>query len=443
MVDEGVFYRNFAAEHRLIVKGQGAYIYDKQGNRYLQASSGPTLHNVGHGVKEIVDAMAKQALELAFLQLPLVSEPLLRLAARVAAIAPVDHGKVYFTPGGSEANETAIQIALAYHRAKGRAERWRFIGRWQSHHGAGLGAISLGGRPSARRHLEPLLAKYHHIPPPNCYRCWWKRTYPDCSMTCADELERAIQLAGPETVCGFITEAINGPSIAGLTPPPEYYPRIRDICDRHDLLFVVDEVMSGFGRTGENFAIDHWPVAPDMITFGKGVAGGYYPLGGVIVAGSIVDLLAEEGIGLGTTYSHVGDPLGMAVGEAVLDVIETGNLIENAQRQGRYLRQCLVELAEDHPSIGIVRGRGLFLGVEFVKNRVTREPFALETSFVKKLVRLMWDRGISIRGDSLCIDGVAGDEIRVAPPLIISREQADEIAMALDESLTALECDLL
>lgn len=437
--DNHVFYRTFFADHPLIEKGEGAYIYDAQGKRYLQGSSGPTLINIGHGVVEIVEVMANQARKLAFIQLPLRSEPLMRMAKRVTEMAPKGLNKVFFTPGGSEANETAIQLARHYHLGKGNTQRYKFVGRWQCHHGATLGCISLSGRPSSRRSFQPLLLDFPHIVPPNCYRCPLGKTYPGCGAACADELERIVLRSGPDTISGFITEAINGPSIAGLTPPPEYYPRIREICDKYDLLFVVDEVMSGFGRTGANFAIDHWRVVPDMITFGKGVAGGYFSLGGVIIADKVVDVFIESKQRMGTSYSHIGDPLAMAIGDTVLEMIQTKGLVENAKVQGEYLLKRLGDLANHHRSIGIVRGRGLLLGVEFVKDRETKEPFPAAISFSRRLARYMWHKGVSIRADSLCIDGVAGDEIRIAPPLIISQVEADEIIAALDESLTEVE----
>jgi len=380
MHNDHVFYRNLLAEYPTIVRGEGVFVYDSEGKRYLDSCSGANVTDLGYGVEEIIEAMTQQARKIGYVHASRFrSEPIIEMADRVVEMAPAGLNRVYFVPGGSEANESALKLARQYHLGNGNLQKYIFVGRWQCFHGGTIAALSMTGKTSMRRELGPLLLRFPHIVPPYCYRCPLGQSYPGCEVACADELERMALQSNVETISGFITEVINGPSIAGLTPPPEYYPRIREICDKYDLLFVVDEVMTGFGRTGANFAIDHWGVTPDIITFGKGIAGGYGVLGGLIVADEITDVLIQKREGqFYNSYSHCGDPLSTAVGAAVLKFIKAHDLVEKARQKGEYLLTNLKELAGKHPTMGDVRGKGLQLGVEFVKDKETKEPFPTE-----------------------------------------------------------------
>jgi adenosylmethionine-8-amino-7-oxononanoate aminotransferase len=445
MTEDHVLYRDFSREYPTIVRGRGVYLFDGEGTRYLDASGGPTLINIGHGVQEVADAVHRQASEIAFVHgSTFRSQPLLDLAALMAEMAPPGMNKVYVTPGGTEANESAMKLGRIYHRGNGNEERYKVIGRRQSFHGTCLGALSMSGHPGLRRNMGPWLLDFPKIMPPYCYRCPLDKTYPECKVTCADDLERAILLNGPDTILAHIVEPLSGASIAAMAPPLEYYPRIREICDRYDVLLIDDEVMTGFGRTGANFALDHWGVIPDIITVGKGAGGGYVPLGAIIVSDKVVDIHLRKGTGtFFDGYSHSGDPVSCAGALATLQVIKRDRLVERARTMGEYLADALCELQDRHPTIGDLRGKGLMRGIEFVKDRETKEPFAREVGFARRLARAVFDRGVVITAGSSCIDGIAGDEMRITPPFIIARNEIDEMIAALDLSLTELERELL
>lgn len=442
-----VLYRNLLTEYRTIERGEGVYLYDTEGKRYLDAIGGANVADIGHGVVEVAEAMAKQAKKIAFVHgSRFRNQPLIDFADLVVKMAPPGLNKVYITPGGTEAIESSIKLIRHYHLGKGQAERYQFISRWHSFHGTTLGSLELTGFgfPGMRRGFGPWLQGFPKIVAPYCYRCPFGKSYPDCDVACADDLERTIQLVGPETIAGFIAEPIIGTAMAGVTPPPEYYPRIREICDEYDVMFIVDEVMVGFGRTGANFAIDHWDVVPDIIAFGKGVSGGYYPLGGFIVHDKIIDVLVNQGDGtFFDGYSHSGEPLSCTVGIAVQEFVKKNKLIERAKEMGTYLQGRLEVLYEKHPSIGDVRGRGLHVGVEFVKDRVTKEPFAAEVGFASRLSNAAMDRGVVLFTSSGFIDGQLGDQLVLCPPLVISKDELDEVIAVLDESLGELEQELL
>jgi len=441
MYKDHIFHRDPQEEYPLIVKGEGIYLYDNTGKRYLDACGGSTAVPIGHGSKEVAEAMAEQAKEIAYLHDPFISQALLEVTEKIAAMSPPGMGKVFLVSGGSEANESALKLTRQYHLGKGNPHKYKFIARWYCHHGVTVGAASMSSKPYARRNMEPLLLDFPHIMPPYCYRCPWSQSYPGCGVLCADVLEREILRSGPETVAAFITEVINGPNISGLTPPPEYYPRIREICDKYDVLFVVDEVMTGFGRTGANFAIDHWGVIPDIITFGKGgVSGGYSPLGGIIVADNVVHVL-WEGEQRRFRYGHCysGNPVSARVGCVVLDIIKEQGLVQSAKERGGYLLDRLLRLQEDHASVGDVRGKGLMVGVEFVKDKTTKETFPPEVNFAGRLAQLTMAEGVMIFPFQGCVDNVAGDEILITPPLTISEGEIDEVVGAIDKSLTKLE----
>jgi adenosylmethionine-8-amino-7-oxononanoate aminotransferase len=254
-----IFYRNLNRVYPIIEHGQGIYLYDTDGNEYLDFGSGIAVVNIGYNVPEVIQAMADQSQKASFIySAPFTNEPQIRLSKKIIDLAPEGMSKVIFVSGGSEAVETAIKLARQYHLERGKESKYRIISRWTGYHGNTLGALSASGRPSWRYHYTPYLQNFPHIHPPYCYRCPYEKTYPECNVFCAHELERVINFEGADYISAFIAEPVIGTSATGVTPPPEYYPIIRDICTRHDILFISDEVITGFGRTGANFGIDHW-----------------------------------------------------------------------------------------------------------------------------------------------------------------------------------------
>ncbi|MEW5960669.1 MAG: aspartate aminotransferase family protein [Chloroflexota bacterium] len=433
-----VFYRRMGHARPMISHGEGIYLYDTAGKRYIDASGGPVLVNIGHGVKEVVQAMAGQAGLAAYVHATMfTSQALEDYSAALAEVVPLDNPRFFYLGSGSEAVETAIKFARQVQVERGETRRYQIIARWHSYHGTTLGALAMSGRPGLRQFYEPLLVQTPHIQPPYCYRCPFKLEYPQCGLRCAYALEEAVKLNGKDTIAAFLAEPISGASLAAVTPPPEYWPLIRQICDHYGVLLIADEVMTGFGRTGAWFGIQHWRVEPDIMTMAKGAAGGYFPLS--ITAMKTADVQAiRRGRGdfnHGGTFSH--HPVGMAAGLAVLRYLQQHNLIEAAQLQGEKLGQKLQAAFGEHAHIGDIRGRGLMWGLEFVADRETREPFPAERGLAKKVGDAAFDRGLIIYPSGGNVDGLRGDQVMVAPPFIVTDEQLDEIVGLLAAAIGA------
>jgi adenosylmethionine-8-amino-7-oxononanoate aminotransferase len=424
--------RDFGKIYPVITRGQGVFLYDQAGREYLDAVGGIAVVNVGHAVPEIVAAMTAQAERVAFVHGgSFANEPAQALAEELAAWAPAGMRKVLLLSGGSEATETALKLARQYHLERGRAGKYRMISRWISYHGNTLGALSMSGRTAWRREFAPLLLDFPKIPAPYCYRCPYGQTYPSCDVACANELERTITLEGADSIAAFIAEPVIGTSAAGVTPPPAYYPRIREICDRHDVLFIADEVINGVGRTGRNFGIDHWGVTPDMITTAKALSSGYAPLAAVILHDRVYEAIAR---GSGRTtqgFTYSGHPVSAAVGLAVLRYLTAHDLVANAARIGRVLLDRLQALRR-FPIVGDVRGTGLIQGVEFVADQATQRPFPPEMGVTHRIVEAALEEGVMVvPGMSGMIDGVAGDHIQISPPYTFTEVHVERLVAAL------------
>jgi adenosylmethionine-8-amino-7-oxononanoate aminotransferase len=439
-----VFHRNLRKEFPVIDRGEGLYLYDDQGNRFLDFGSGIGVVNIGYDIPSVIEAMHAQALKTPFVySAPFASEPVMRLAKRVIEMAPESMSRVFFVSGGSEAVEAAIKLARQYHVERGHTGKFRIIARWASYHGNTLGALSASGRPLWRQLFAPLLQDFPHIVPPYCYRCPFGSSYPECGVACAHELEKAIALeGGADSISAFIAEPVVGTSATGLTPPPEYYPIIRDICDRHDILFICDEVITGCGRTGKNFGIDHWQVQPDIIVTGKGIGGGYSPLAAVLVNDKVCETIAAGSASHTQGYTYSGNPLSAAAGLAVLDYIQENRLIDKVAAKENFLKGQLERLKETG-AVGDVRGRGFLMGVEFVRDPSTKAPFPPEQQFSSQVVAAALERGLMIIGGmGGMIDGVAGDHLQITPAFTISDEQivwaVDTIKQSIEAVLDAL-----
>jgi adenosylmethionine-8-amino-7-oxononanoate aminotransferase len=434
-----VLYRDLRATPLTIVRGAGAYLEDDRGRRYLDGNASAGVAGIGHGRSEIGAAIAAAGDSLTFVYGGAFTHPWQeRLAAALLSIAP-GMAAAYFSSGGSEANETALKLARQYHVERGHAQKHKAIARWQSYHGVTLATLALSGRTSWRSLYAPYLFAVPRIEPPYRYRCRLCAGADACTLACADDLERTILLEGPETVAAFFAEPIVGTTAAGLTPEPGYYERIRAICERYDVLFVADEVLCGYGRTGKPLAIQHWDAPPDIVTLGKAIGGGYAPLGATLVAPKVVEALrAGTGrVNHGFTYS--GMPLSCCVGLTVFEIMEREGLFTRAAAMGEILLTALARLAQKHAAIGEVRGRGLLAGVEFVADRATRAPFPREHDFTRRLVAAMRERGVLVgAGVPLANFGKDGDHIQISPPFTISDGEIRTIVAALDDALTEL-----
>ena len=435
-----VFQRDYAVIQPRIVKGDGVFLYDDTGRRYLDAMGSAGVVGIGHGRTEVTRALADAGQSVTFVYGGAFSHPWQEnLAASLLSVAPIGMSSVYFVSGGSEANETAIKLARQYHVERGEPQRYKLIARWQSYHGVTLATLSLSGRTSWRAIYSPFLLPVIHIVPPYEYRCTYCRDKGSCSLACADELERAILLEGPETVAAFFAETIVGTTASGLTPHKDYYARIRQICDKYGVLFIADEVLAGYGRTGHPFAIHEWRVLPDMITAGKALASGYAPLGAVLISAPITEFFRSGRKRFNHGFTYSGHPGSCFIGQKVFEIMQREDLFKRPAVTGKYLFERLRALQQRHASIGEVRGRGLYAGIEFVADRTSRAPFPTEHNFTARLVALMRDRDVIINpGVSGANFGNGGDHIQISPPFIISEQEIDLIVDALDEALGRL-----
>jgi adenosylmethionine-8-amino-7-oxononanoate aminotransferase len=420
------------------VRGEGCWIFTEDGKKYLDAAGQAAVVSIGHGVAAIGRAMAQQAQQLAFAHSSQFHTDLAeRLAARLLALAPKgmrQGGRVYFTSGGSEATETAIKLARQFHVERGEAERFRVVSRRQSYHGSTLGAMAVSGNLARRAPYQPMLPEWGHTTPCFCVHCELNLKFPECNLACAAELEGLLN--GPErkSVAAFIFEPVVGATLGAAVPPPGYVQRLAEICKQRGVLLIADEVMTGVGRAGKNFGVDHWDVEPDIITVGKGVASGYAPLGAVIAGPRVVEAFAQGSGVFQHGFTYQAHPVSMAAGNAVLDVIEEQQLFSRVAQAGRDLFAALEPLRA-HPKVGDVRGIGLLAGVEFVNDKATREPFPAGENVYEKIRKAAMDHGVLTYPTQGCVDGVRGDHVLLAPPFIISREECALVGGALQAAL--------
>jgi adenosylmethionine-8-amino-7-oxononanoate aminotransferase len=434
----GLFSRNFKKTYPIAVRGEGCWIIDEQGHRFLDASGQAAVVSIGHGVQEIGRAMAEQSAQIAFAHTSQFhTAPAEKLATRLLALAPANFrngGRVYFTSGGSEATETAIKLVRQFHLESGQKNRFRILSRRQSYHGSTLGAMSVSGNVARRAPYEPLIAEWGHIAPCFCYHCPFEKTFPQCELACADDLQVYLLEHEPEHAAAFIFEPVVGATLGAAPPPEGYVARIAEICHKNDILLIADEVMTGMGRTGKAFAVEHWNIEPDIILVGKGVASGYAPLGAVLVSSRVIAAL-ERGTGAfmhGFTYQ--AHPVCTAAGNAVLDYLESQRLFERVVPAGKILRDALSGL-QSHRHVGDVRGLGLLLGVEFVKDKSTREPFPKADNIAERVRQAAVGEGVLTYPTQGCFDGLRGDHLLIAPPFTISPEESALVARALQSAL--------
>jgi len=407
----------------IIESGEGCYITDINGKRYLDFSSQLMCSNLGHKSRAVIDAMIKQAEKLCYAAPSFGTVPAALLGKKLAEIAPGDLCKSFITLGGAEANEAAVQIARLYTR------KTKFISRYRSYHGATSGAIALTGDP--RNHYAVGMPGVVRAPDCYCYRCPFGKEYPGCGITCAEYIDEIIRMEGPKTVAGLIIEPIVG-SNGILVPPDEYVPRLREICDEHEVLLMDDEVMAGFGRTGKMFCVEHWNVVPDIMTVAKGISGAFLPVGATITTKKIADHFDQPGNLFSHGQTYAMHPMCCAVSLAAIQEYYDKKIVENAAKMGKVMEKRLNELAEDHVSVGEVRGKGLFWGVELVKNRETKEPFVtrrekFEPNTLKKVSADAMKRGAYV------VNVI--NTLIVAPPLIVTEKEIDEGVQILGEAL--------
>jgi adenosylmethionine-8-amino-7-oxononanoate aminotransferase len=426
-------------QYSVIVKGEGVYLYDKEGNRYLDGSGGALVVNLGHGIKEMAQILKDQAEEIAFTyRTQFTSNPTEGLARRLYKITRGEMERIFFVSGGSEATEFAVKLARKYHIDNGRPSKFKVISRWQSYHGGTMGALSWSGHVYRRKDYLHYLRDSNHIPPAYCYRCWFGQKPGSCDLECAKALENEILCEGPESVAAFIAEPIVGASLAAAVPRKDYFQKIRDICDNYEVLLILDEVMTGFGRTGKFFAYEHFDIIPDIVAMGKGMSGGYYPVGGVMATSKICGTISRKsGIFIGG-YTYGGNPLGCAVASRSIDYLLEHDLVERSARMGKYLLNAAENLKK-HATVGDIRGKGLMVGVEFVRNKRSKETIERKLRYSNQLFNEALRQGLTILPGEGCDRGQSGDMVLIGPPFIITEKQIDELVHILDNVISLVE----
>jgi adenosylmethionine-8-amino-7-oxononanoate aminotransferase len=431
-----IFYRRMAHTHPEIVRGEGVYLFDRERKAYLDGSGGAIVVNAGHGIDSISQAISDQADQAAYLHPTMfTAEVIEKYADALAEIVPLENAKFYFLTSGSEAVEAAIKLARQIQVERGNTTRYLTISRWMSYHGLSLGALAVSGKPKMRKLYQPMFQDVPHIPPPYCYRCPFQLEHPACGLKCADALEEEILNQNPDNVAAFLAEPVSGATLGAVVPPDGYWPRIREICDRYGVLLIMDEVMTGMGRTGTWFAAEHWRVVPDILTIGKGAASGYFPLSVLVTGGEFVDLIASGSgdFSHGGTYSH--HAVGAAAGLATLAYLQEHHLVESVAEKGHFLADQLKAQLGSSPYIGDIRGIGLMWGIEFVRDRASQQPFDQAFHLSQRITDEAFRLGLVVYPGSGSVDGHRGDHIMVGPPFCITQDEIIRMVALLKQAI--------
>lgn len=426
--DSHLFARGVALPRA--ASASGVVITTVDGVEYLDGAGGAIASSIGHGRREVVDAMSTQAASVDYVHATqFTTEAVERFAERVAAVVPVDSARVFPVSGGSEANETAFKLARAFHLANGDVDRHVIVARVGAYHGNSRGALDTSDRLGLRSGYEPWLGQTERVPAVNPLRD--ERSGAEHAQALAEAIDRV----GAERVAAFIAEPVSGATLGAVVPPDDYWPAVAQVCRERGVLLIADEVMTGFGRTGRWFGVDHWSVRPDLLTAGKGASSGYWPLGLCVASGSVFDAVAAV-FAHGFTWSH--HPVGAAVGNAVIDVLERESLVDRAAIVGDRIRARLREELDAHPNVVEVRGLGMLTGVEFVADRSTLEPFPRSEGVCERVVRACLDRRMTVYPCTSAVDGRVGDAVLLGPPLSVSVADADAMVDRLIDAIRSV-----
>jgi hypothetical protein len=439
-----IIHRSFKYTPRVARRSEGIYIEDTKGKTYIDASGGAAVSCLGHSHPDVLAAMEAQIRELAYAHTGFfTTEVAETLADGLAADAPGDLNNVYFVSGGSEAMEAALKMARQYYVCIGQPERTTFIGRSQSYHGNTLGALAVGGNEWRRQQFAPLLMNTGRVSPCFEYRDRLStETQDQYTARLIDELEQTILALGPKNVIGFCAETVVGATAGAVPPTPGYFKGVREICDKYGILLILDEVMCGMGRTGSLFAFEQDGVVPDIVAIAKGLGGGYQPIGALIASDRIVEAMRKNSDLFQHGHTYLGHPTACAAALAVQRVIKRDGLLQNVQARGQYLRHRLQSRFGEHEHIGDIRGRGLFMAIEIVRDRQTKEVFDPALKLHARIKSLAMENGLMVYPMGGTIDGKNGDHILIAPPFIVTEAQIDEIVdrLALTVEDVLAEC---
>ena len=434
-----VFHRSLLTTPPVAVRGQGLWLEDAAGQRYIDASGGAAVSCLGHGHPDVLAAMHRQIDQLAYAHTSFfTTEVAEQLADQLVRTAPAGMSHAYFVSGGSEAVEAALKMARQYYLEIGQPERSHFIARRQSYHGNTLGALAVGGNEWRRRQFAPLLIDVTHVSPCYPYRDLQPGETPEAyGQRLARELDEAIQRVGPAKVLAFIAETVGGATAGVLVPVPGYLKAVREVCDRHGVLLILDEVMCGMGRTGTLHACEQDGVVPDLMTIAKGLGGGYQPIGAVLAQQKIVDAMSSGSGFFQHGHTYLGHAVACAAALAVQQVIEHDGVLQKVKRDASVLQALLADKFKNHPHVGDIRGRGFFWGIELVQDRASKAPFDPARRLHAKVKAAAFARGLLVYPMGGTVDGCYGDHILLAPPFIASQDELAQIVSRLAEALDA------
>jgi adenosylmethionine-8-amino-7-oxononanoate aminotransferase len=432
-----VLHRSLIQSYPTAVRGDGAYLIDSEGRRYLDASGGAAVSCLGHSDAEVIEAVRRQIGTLAYAHTSFfTSEPMEELADFLIARAPAGMRSVYFVSGGSEAVEAALKLARQYFVEIGQPQRTHLIARRQSYHGNTLGALAAGGNAWRRQQFQPLLIDVSHVSPCYAYRDQAEGEAPEAyGERLARELETEILNLGPDKVMAFVAEPVVGATLGAVTAVPGYFRRVREICDRYGVLLILDEVMCGMGRTGSLFAAEQEGISADLITIAKGLGAGYQPIGATLVSQRIHDAIANGSGFFQHGHTYIGHATACAAALAVQKTIEQRNLLPRVRELGEQLQQRLRSALGEHPNVGDIRGRGLFQGVELVADRAGKTPFTAEAKLHARIKKAAMQEGLMCYPMGGTLDGRRGDHILLAPPFILEEAQLDELTEKLQRAI--------
>ena len=439
-LNSAVLRRSLRGAFPSAVRGQGVYVWDSKGERYLDFAGSAAVNLIGHGVTNVPAAMAEQAANLEFVHSSQFTTPVAEEYAQELLDFAGEHfrgGCVYFTCGGSESIETALKLARQYQVEIGQTKRYKVLSQSQSYHGSTLGALAVSGNRRRREIYLPMVKEFAHVGMPYCYRCAYGCK--DCGRQYAAEVEQAVEAAGGEAAA-FVFEPVSGATLGAAVPPEGYLQQVAEICNHHGLLLIADEVMTGMGRTGRNFAVEHWGVAPDIICTAKGLSSGYAPLGAVIATQKVVNAIAAGSGSFVHGFTYSAHPISLAAGRAVLHHMQVGKVVQTADsRQPETIAAKLSQSLESLCNlkvVGDVRGIGLLWGIEFVVDKASKLPFAPDLNFAGRVGKAAASRGLLVYPVQGCVDGISGDHLLLAPPAIITEEQ---VAWAVQQLSAAVE----
>jgi adenosylmethionine-8-amino-7-oxononanoate aminotransferase len=437
-------HRDWDRDFPLIVHTEGIYLFDEDGRRYIDGSGGSSVvTSIGHGVGEVPRAMYEQAQRFSFYPAhAFTNQAFLDLCDLIVGLAPgemKDDSRVWVTCTGTDATDDAVRLARQYWVESDKPGKHQVITRWQAFHGNTISVAGFSGLTARRKIFQPMYVDSPHIPPAFCYRCPFEKSYPECGLLCARSLETAIRQQGPENVAAFIAEPVVGAALGCVPAPDGYFQVIREICDRYDVLFIADEVMTGWGRTGKMWGINHWEVTPDIIATAKGMTAGYTPLSAIIARDGIWSVLEANHSPFKAGHTLNANAVSCAGAIAVINYMRFNDLPANAAARGEQALDGLGRIMAAHSSIGDVRGRGLMFGFEFVEDRATKEPFSPALKVSSLLEKAALRHGLVTYPCTGTVDGGPGDMVLMAPPLTITAQEMDDLLTILDLAIGEVE----